>query len=381
MMLTMGVSYAIVGFDNDTQRPIITVEDPRQVITEQDPTRPQNVLAALKIFHDDVNNLDVAYLYLPGVVYTATRQRRAALNPSAVQRIGFSPSSWSWVDADLLALEDPNDPQLAAQALPAQVVPVVPFVNKRWVGEFESHIDLLERINHTILQRMVITVFQAFRQRAISGELPTTDPDGNVIDYDKAFSADPGALWQLPVGAEMWESAVGDLTAILGSVKDDVDHLAAVTRTPMHYLSPGDTNQSAEGASLSESGLVFRTDDRVMRASAGWTKVMSLAFTFLNDAVRANATALQPMWRPTERYSLSEKASASAQALTALPWETLMEQVWQLSPEELARAKSQRSSDMIFAQQVAMIKAAGAPPPTAPAATDLDKQGPATGAP
>lgn len=359
MMLTMGAAYAIVGLDNDTNRPIITVEDPRQVITEQDPVRPQNTLAALKIFHDDVRNADTAYVYLPGAVYVATRQRRVSPSQTQQQRIGFSPMAWTWVDADFLILDDVDDLTLVAQPLPvADVVPVVPFLNKRGVGEFEYHLDLLERINHTILQRLVITVFQAFRQRAVKGVLPDTNELGEPIDYDKVFSADPGALWQLPENVEMWESAIGDLTPILGSVRADVEHLAAVTRTPMHYLTPGDASQSAEGAALSREGLVFKTQDRIARASAGWTKVMSLAFTFLKDDARADLTQLQPIWQPAERYSLAEMASASAQALTALPWETLMEQVWQLSPEELARAKTQKDDDQVFSARLAQLQAA-----------------------
>src|ERR1035441_6162058 len=98
-MLTMGAGYAIVGFDDGTTQPVITVEDPRQVITEQDPTNLQRVMAGLKIYHDDVRNLDVAYLYLPGVVYTATKQRTeifGVVGNQMTPNVGFTPSSWLW---------------------------------------------------------------------------------------------------------------------------------------------------------------------------------------------------------------------------------------------------------------------------------------------
>jgi hypothetical protein len=84
-------------------------------------------------------------------------------------------------------------------------------LNRNGVGEFEPHLDVLDRINHMILQRMVIATMQAFRQRAIKGDtedMPDKDPEtGEEIDYDDIFAADPGALWRLPKVRDMWESA------------------------------------------------------------------------------------------------------------------------------------------------------------------------------
>lgn len=378
-MLGLGISYVIVGLDATVTPavPIITGEDPREVITESDPMKPQKVIAALKLFHDDVQNLDLAYLYLPGVVYVAGRQRRAKVNQQTGQlqaSPSFSPQGWDWLNEDfeILNLVDFDSPNLledaAKQPLPTSmstVVPVVPFANKHELGEFETHRDLLDRINHTILQRLVITLFQAFRQRAVKGELPDTNEAGEQIDYDKVFSADPGALWQIPANVDLWESQQSDLTGVIGAAKADIEQLAAVTRTPIHYLTPGQTAQSAEGASLAREGLVFKTQDRIARANAGWTQVMHLAYLMVNDATRAPLGELDPIWAPVERFSLAEMAAASAQSATSLPWETQMERVWQMGPEELARAKSQRSVDEVVAQ-VAAQKAAelgkGAPP-------------------
>ncbi len=370
-MLGLGDAYVIVGMDGD--QPLITGEDPRQVVTEHDPMRPQKVVAALKLFHDDVNDYDLAYLYLPGNVYVAGKPRRATSQQTTGPQ--FNANAWSWLNEDLqivaetvnAASADFND--MVAQPLPSgfeDIVPVVRFANKHERGEFEGHMDLLDRINHMILQRMVIATFQAFRQRAIKGTLPDVDEQGNTIDYEKVFSADPGALWQIPAAVEMWESGIVDLSPILNSVKADVEHLAAVTRTPMHYLTPGESSQSAEGAALAKEGLIFKTVDRISRANVGWTNVMHLAFLFMGDEERSNLSSLQPIWAPAQRYSLTEMASAAAQAATTLPTETIQELVWQLSPEELARAKTQRQADVIFQQQMAALvpKAAPAPAPT-----------------
>jgi hypothetical protein len=373
LMLALGDAYGIAGLDGDGN-PIITGEDPRQVATASDPARPQNIVAGLKIFHDSINDMDLAYLYLPGRVMIAGSQRKARTEVSA-QNVSFSPMGWDWLDPYLERVVDIEDDDLiSVQSLPPQaqdVVPVVRFANKRFRGEFEGHMDILERINHTILQRQVISSFQAFKQRAVIGDLPDTDPQtGQQINYDELFSSDPGAFWRLPTGTDMWESGAGDLTAILSSIEADVQHLAAVTRTPMHYLTPGEASQSAEGASLQREGLVFKTEDRIARATVGWARLMSMAFLFQGDEVRAKLSSLEPLWAPVERYGLAERASASAQAV-ALPWETLMEQVWQLTPEQLARARTQRTDDQVLAQQAALLAAAtghGPQPPALPPA-------------
>src|SRR5690606_14672608 len=150
-------------------------------------------------------------------------------------------------------------------------------------GEFERHLAILDRINYTILSRLEIATLQAFRQRAIKGDLPRKDAQGNLIDYDDIFSADPGALWMVPATADIWESGQVDLGPIRSAVRDDVQDLAAVTRTPLFYLTPEATNGSAEGASLAREGLVFKAADRLAETTAPWARVMQLAFLFEGD--------------------------------------------------------------------------------------------------
>lgn len=345
--LSLGDAYVIVGgVDPEIGAPLITPEDPRQVVTESDPRRRRKTVAGLKVFRDDVQGADMAYLYLPGEVYRAGTRGQPADTP-------FNAQAWSW-------LSDEPD------RLPAPVVPVVRFPNRadlygRGYGEFETHVGLLNRINYTILNRLEIATLQAFRQRAAKN-LPNVDENGNQIDYSDVFNMDPGAFWLLPEGAELWESGQVDLSGVRAAIRDDVQDLAAVTRTPLFYLTPEANNGSAEGASLAREGLVFKTGDRIVQTAESWEQVMSLAFTFAGDAERASRRDMQCLFASPERFSLAERFDAATKAQAAgVPWRQVMSDVLQYSPQDIARMEAERASDALLAASLLPTTAPAAP--------------------
>src|SRR5659263_29057 len=147
-MLGLSDAYMIVGVNpaaSGTPGPEdiwITGEDPRQVVTIHDPVRQSQVRAGAKFFHDPDEGMDYAYLHRPGVVYVAKRPRTARGRGP----IAFSPSVWSW---------DEDRGGEAGMRLPAgleDVVGIVRYRNRHSMGEFEPHLDVLDRINHMILQ-------------------------------------------------------------------------------------------------------------------------------------------------------------------------------------------------------------------------------------
>lgn len=364
LMLSMSEAFVIVGaMDPETGAPTVTAEDPRYMVADVDPANPRRLLAALKVLYDDVDKVQRAYLYLPGEVWVASRKSAAPdmsrvlmgtmtlangrpIAAASPNLIGFSPRAWDW------------DTERSGKLSHGRI-PVVRFLNKFGKGEFETHTDLLDRINHQILDRLVIASMQAFRQRAIKG-LPSMYPDdypdpqlaGTPIDYNKVFTAGPAALWQLPADADLWESAVGDLTSILSAVKDDLEHLAAVTRTPMHMLSPAGENQSAEGASLAREGLVFKTKDRIKRTSHPWAQVMSLVLIVAGQSERADLSKLQTIWAPPQQPSLIEIGQTVAQVKDVLPTRTLLIWVFGMSPADADRTMTEIEDERVLAAQL-----------------------------
>lgn len=329
----------------------IVYERPEQAITDHDPARPDRVRAAMKVYRDEVQGMDLAFVHTPGEVTPYARATAVVKDGVPLPMLTVA-GGWEQVG------------ETGPTGLPE--VPIIPFVNRGGMGEFETHVDLLDRINWVALQRLVITAIQAFKQRATKGDLPETDEQGKVIDYGELFKPGPGALWHLPEGIELQELGQAELSGILESIKADVRDLGAVTRTPMSMLLPETANQSAEGASFAREGLVFKTEDRIARAGVSWSRVMGLALAL--DRRMDEVPEVDTQWLPPERQSLAERYAALAQAGNDVPWRTKMTRILQFEGDEVDRMAAERAEDLMFtASFVAPPPAAPAPAPAQPA--------------
>ena len=332
-MLAVGVAYAVLTGDRR-----VMVEAPEFCITDDDP-RTKLPRAGLIVWRDTAAGMDYADLLLPRTVQRFSRE--IPDSQMLVTKGSFhAPSAGDFFSANPIEVtrswnQGQWEPETAPMIHGYREVPIVKFANRDEVGEFERHTDLLDRINWGLLQRLVITATQAWKQRAIKGELPTHDAEGNEIDYGAVFAPGAGALWTLPDGVDIWESSQTDIGPILTAIKDDIQHLAAVTRTPMSTFMPGGENQSAEGAAFAREGLVFKTEDRIARASSAWDRLMRLVL---------DTDAVVTKWMPAERQSLAERGDAASKAQD-LPWRARMETIWQFSGEEIDRMEVERAAE------------------------------------
>lgn len=362
-LLIAGDGYVILGVD-DTG-PYATSEDPRQVVTIHDPIRQSRVRAAAKFFTDTDTGVDYGYLYLPGRRFVARSPEGAApalgVTDAARTRAAFAPSTWVW---------DETAGGSDGEAFPAGMddfVGVVRFRNDEGVGEFERHEDILYRLDHVILQGMVIATMQAFRQRAIKvdpQDMPDVDPfTGEAINYDEVLSADPGALWKLPLTAELWESGQVDLNGILQMAEKEMQRLSAVTFTPLSMFNSDAVNQSAAGAELVKEGLTDKVSALQERLEQPYAMVASGLLRLSGFTDRAGLDGIKVGWSPAVRYTLNERAQAAMAGKTSeVPWRTRMLEFWQFSPEQIAQAESERMSDaLLFPAAVAAAGGSEAP--------------------
>ena len=360
-MLSMGDGYAMIGWDDEDGVPTVTSEDPRQCVTEHDPIRQRRRRAGLKIYHDDVEGEDVAYLFLPGRRYVARK-----ITKGTAKNIRFIGPAWEW---------HPDKGGEDGEPVPGNAVPLVRFRNERGIAEFEDHLGHLDRINDDLLHRMTISSLQAFRQRAVKG-VPTKYPTGHEkagqdIDYADIFPADPGAMWLLPLTAELWESGAVDLTPLISASKYDAQQLAAVSFTPLHYFSPDAAQGSAEGVTAQREMHVFKVQDRIERATDGWAEVSHIQLLFWlaeNDRDGDVLPPAKPEWMPPERHSLAERYDANIKAKAGdVPWRTRMTKILQFRPEDLDAMEAERMDDELLFPEIAAVTAAEPPVVEAPA--------------
>jgi hypothetical protein len=339
------MSYAIVWVDPaDRTTPVITAESPFEVIVEGDRVRRRKRLAALKRWLDDDDGHWYAVLYEPDAI---TKYRSAAPKrdspAEAVKRPGF----WDpWIiDGEEWPL--PN---------PLGVVPVVPLVNMPRLGpghhgtsEIRNAIPLQDAINKTVFDSMIASEFVAYPQRWMVGvELPKDEFDNPV----QPFKAGVDRVWfvQTPEGAAL-NPTIGqfpqaDLSPYVDRVDAFISHMAAITKTPRHYLidTAAGSNLSSETVKALEAPLVSKARRKHGIFGVGWSEVMAIALRLVEGGAFApgDEDRIEVDWADPETRTESQHIDALVK-LGGDPLYVPREQLWVdagYTPEQIARFKT-----------------------------------------
>lgn len=325
-------SYALVsGPDEESDGlPVITIEDPRQCVIEADPIRPMKSVAGLKVYLDDVRSVTVIVLYLPQATYTfhgphpgedfdLTRVH------SRISKTGLSQSGYETV------------------SIVENAIGIVPLVRGKWQPDTEfaecedGAFEVQDRINHTMLARLVITKSQAYRQRMVSGTRIPKGPDGRPTK--PPFDPGADALWVTEdKDAKLWDLEQADIKQLLEAIRDDVGDFAALTQTPVNFLTNKISNVSGDTLQIAQHSHVAKIRRR--QDAMGWyfEQVMKICYRYLGDK-KAHEVDAEVQWQDPEVHTLAEFADLAAKFATAdIPMDLVMERLG-FSPEEIATAK------------------------------------------
>ena len=329
--LTLSDSYVIVGPNpDDATTPLITVESPFLVVGEPDPMNRRRLSAALKSWTDEATRVDRAVLYLPDSIHYFERQTKSRT---------WLPRTPSWDASD----------EVSAVENPLGIVPVVRFVNRPRTkaggegrGEFEDAIDVQDRINNVVLDRLIIAKLQAYRQRYMKG-VPTEDAEGNPVDLPFVPGVD--LLWAVEdETVEFGEFAQVDLTPVLKAAAEDVKAFVTVTGLPPHYVAGDLVNASADALAAAEARHVARCDKRKRAFSESWEQVMGLAFRWRGETLPVDTEVI---WTDSERKTDAQLADASVKKKeSGVPWRQRMEDLG-YSPPQIDRMESLRMQDAL----------------------------------
>lgn len=326
----MGESYAMVvpgvaggaTLSNGQPVPNVHAIDPRRCVGIPDLNNPLRLAAALVRKYDPIIGEHVFHMFLPGQKWTVGFDTgRGLFAPIGVERV-----------EGLDALGG---------------IPIVQFENHNGLGEYEPHLDLLDRIIDTTLQRIIGFWYQALRQRGLEGDEDDEDDEDSPtqtqpVDFNKVFKAGPGAMWRIPEGFKIWESQQTDFNGILKGKLDDVKEFAALTSTPLHLVTPDATN-SAQGAGLLRESLTSKCRDRRVRNAPRLKLLWRMLFAMGGAADRGRRIQLQ--WGPLEFHTLAEQGSASSQAVGTLSLEDRCVRIWDMTPDETKRNITRLTAD------------------------------------
>jgi len=345
--------------------PRLTIEHPLQCIVEHDPADRSRRLAALKRYVDANGDL-VEVVYEPDQI--TTFRQDGALN----RVLGFGlviPTGVPLSPSASVTVENPLG-----------VVPMVPLENNPdlmtgGTSDLKPAISLNDAANKFFSDMIVASEFQAFRQRVLSGVEIPVDPDtGNPLNTIE-MAVSRLMVFEDP-DAKAYDLPQGDLSNYVQAIDLAVQHLAAQTRTPPHYLLAKLVNLSGDALKAAESGLIARVERKQTDFSDGWEEAVRLAFKWRSlhrqstneagaalDAERAEQFDAEPVWAPAETQApgvISDSLVKKAQ----IGWP--QEKLWAeggMSPTEIKRARemADQAGSKLTKEDVEARRAAGIP--------------------
>lgn len=322
----VGRSFALVAPNpDDASTPLITAEDATQAIVAYESGSRRLRRAGLKTFVDDWTGDVWTTLFVDGLIF---KYRAPAPQAGAITDPRWEPREVRGEDwparnpLDVVPLvEIPNRPDLLGEAH----------------SEIEDVLDIQDRINKTLIDRMMAQEFSAFRQRWMTGYEVPVDESGQPIE---PFKAAVDRLWVIEdENVKVGEFQATDLRPYLDSIESDVQHMAARTRTPAQYLLGKLSNVNGETLKATESGLVAKVRQRQRPLGEGEEEVARLALKAAGDD--RDLSALEVIWHNPEFRTEGELVDALVKMSTlGVPREALWER-WGASQTEIAQWREQ----------------------------------------
>ena len=293
-----GMSYTMVEPTGKGRAPNIYAEHASQAIVAYRPGTNRRIKAAgLKLWVDDWTGLLCATLDLRDWLYKfeATHPKQGTVDPGQVQwrRREVAGEDWPVRNplGDVALTELPNNPRLMTGG----------------VSEIADVIDVQDRINKTLADRLITQDFGAFPPKWATG-FPD-DEDGSPLDVggDRMITTD---VVETKFG--QWDAA--PLDPYSAAKREDIKDIASRTRTPAQYLLGEMSNVNGETLKAAESGLVAKVRQRCRSFAEGFEDTMRLACIAAGREVPDN---IETIWKNPEFRTEGETTDAAIKRVQA----------------------------------------------------------------
>lgn len=340
--------------------PQITVEHASQVVVEHAPGNRRRRLAALKKWRDD-DGYEYANLYLPERIFKyRTKEPTKSPPTDGVGR------NWSPLDGEESGI-NPSAP----------IVPVIPLYNNPTMlgdgrSDLKPAVPLQDAINKELADMLVASEFAAFQQRVITGLQVESDKDPVTGEEQPTAQMEQKAavnrVWALEnENAKVFSLPSSDLANYTKAIELLLQHLAAQTRTPPHYLLGQIVNVSGDALKAAETGLVSKVKRKQVDFSDSWEEAIRLALGLTPSDEPRKPMNAETIWRDPEYRSEGEMVDA---ALKKRALSVPLEAIWSMigaSPQQVEEwAKKidlpERLASVTASGEVAAAQAPGGEP-------------------
>lgn len=342
-------SYGLVwGNPDDETTPLVSFEHPEFCAITYDPDTHQDTASA-KAWLDN----ETGFLTL----YTADQvwkwQWSVPPDPDPRRPVEWVPRQGS--QDDTWPLRNPMGVQPMVELRNTSLLDDKPISDLAGVAAMQDAINLIWAYLFNGLD------FATMDQRVITGadmpKIPVLDDQGQQIGEkpaDLKKMVTDRILWLTGENAKVssWPAANLDIfDSVLGTC---VDHIAAQTRTPPHYLIGKMANMSADALTVAETGLVAKVIQRQTNFTRPQREIYRRIALAQGDEARAKAARTGTIvWQDPQYRSLAQKVDAFGKFRSAgAPLEWLFE--WYgMEPSEVQRvlAMAKRENDELVTAQ------------------------------
>jgi Phage portal protein, SPP1 Gp6-like len=362
--LVDGRCFAMVWPDEESGKPCVSLDDESQMIVAYAEGSRKRRVCAMRRWVDE-KGVPYATLYRPEGIYkfvgpksgVEDRAAQTAIGPLAMGapgpgNIGRSTERAINIDVGEWRVRQVEDEEWPLPN-PLGIVPVVEVaVNRRLKpgtfgyarGEFEHTTGHLDRINILSFLGLVVAFWMGFPLRAVIGDRILKDDEGNDLPPFRVMG-DQVAQFEKPE-TKLDSFSAADLSNL--SVEEHVKHLAAITKTPAHYLLAEMVNLSADAIRASEAALASKVTNHKASLGEGWEEVMRLVGFMTEPEVQLSPRA-EVLWADHESRSMAERADSALKLKEILPWQALAEKVLGATQNEIGRWEAQRAGDGLSA--------------------------------
>lgn len=347
--LAAGRAFATVWADlDDDDTPIVTFERPDQAIIEYGDRRQR--VAAMRMWRDD----RLEYATLDTGDFLWKYQRNAWSNDGRLLSGLVVPSTavggWEPRESRTEPWPLPNPlgvPSMVELANHSLLDPDNP------MSDIDGVIAMQDAINLIWAYLMNALDYASLPQRVVTGaeipKIPVLDENGQIVGH-RPLELDTlikeRILWVPGQNAKIAEWSAAALDVFSAVIERAIEHIAAQTRTPPHYLIGKIQNVAAEALTAAETGLVTKTRERITYLNPGVKEIYRLiALTQGNEAKAAAVRSGTLIWKDIQFRGLGQLVDALVKmSQIGFPFEWIAEQ-YGLTPPEVERVKKMRKAE------------------------------------